>query len=902
MRLFALALLGTLLGLGAPWSCGPRPASRGLIVLSSGSDEQATPHQTNKRGPAFERIERGEGRLRLLQLASDVNGAEDLGAVLVMANTLLYSGMPEQALELYARCFDSLSSRNSSLVHLARSALGETVPIISDGRLLMVVYRALLNLGRVGLLASVFESASELGVAVDNSSLNILLAELAESSERGLRLALLILKSASSGGFAVNTNGYAGLLRGIRMHGLSRVPRNADLVAPLGHNSSADEEEAVFRLDLNSAERMAIEFVEAHWEQRKRSSVNAKVLTEALRVVFRTAEMRRKEVLDRNFETDTSASGFYKADAGLVECLALLKRFKEDWTIHVADCLLEECLRLGDVEGVRFVARQMRQRGVLARTSTLNLALQLYADDGNAEAALKLLNDAMKPSAFCQPNGESFHLVMSSCLKSQRGLFLAGPVASEMLHRGHMDKQNWDKFLEYSVVSRGPWLDVVRAMACAGFQPDDETVYLLLSALNDRGMVDQAIEVFEFQMDDTQLSPPSRRSVLSLLEILRNHGRSAVAVDVLERVVAVFLEERELTIGESFLRAAARPDVRAFAIAMEACLAKEDSETAFRVFQLMEKVEISPSRRIYSALIRAFGLRGDIYSSIGVFNEMIRKFTFPDTYSLNALLSVAKVNPPDLRLCVPILENLIAQGVDLDIFSHDVIMRTFDDGKQLGPILQLMLEQGVPSDCTRVEASLSVLACLAQAVRVGDSVAALTKALLFIGRSGIVPDSNTIEYFTIPRMPTRNSPGSRNLYKSFLPNHSKLRSALNIDVPCEWITDVNAPKNVVSEFVSLPADKGNPQYFETGEDNWRKHVSAILAAMSNTLDSGIDEVNREMVAEDMVRILEKDLTIATFDAEEKTSVDANDFKGRTSKKSKLKKHGARSINSATAAK
>ena len=818
--------------------------------------------------------------------------------MLGLAKTLLYSGMPEQALELYARCFDSLYSRNSSLAHLVRSSPGEDVPVVCDGRLLMVVYRSLLALGRIGLLADVFEAASELEVALDGSSLNLLLAELAESSDRGLRLALRIQQSASLRGFAVNTNGYAGLLRGIRLHGLSRAPRKAALVAPLGHNSSADEE-AGFRHDPDTAERMAIEFVEAHWQQRKRASVSTKVLPAALRVVFRSAAVRRKEVLDRNFETDASASGFLKADAGLVESLALLRRFGETWSIHVADCLLEECLGLGDVEGVRFVARQMRQRGVLARTSTLNLALRLYAEDGNAEAALRLLNDTMKPSTFCQPNEESYNLVMSSCLKSQRGLFLAGPVASEMLQRGLMSKRNWDRFLEFSVLSRGPWSDVVRAMAYAGFQPDDETVYVLLTAFNDRRMVDEAIEVFELQMEGAQFPPPSHRSLLSLLELLRNYGRSAAAVTVLERVAAAFSPGEKLTSGERFLYSAAMLEARAFAIAMEACLAKDDSEAAFRVFQLMEKMKTSPSRRIYSALIRAFGLRGDIYSSIGVFNEMTRRFVFPDTSSLDALLSVAKANPPDLRLCVPILENLIAQGVDLDIFSRDVIMRTFDDGKQLGPVLRLMLEQEVPPDCTRVEASLSVLSSLAQAVRVGDSVAALTKALLLIGRSGIVPDSGTIEYFTIPSIPDRNSPGSRNLYKSFLPNHSKLRSALNIDVPYEWITDVNAPKNVVSEFISCPTDKNNTRFIETGEDSWREHVNAILAAISNTVDNAIDEANRDMVAEDMARILETDFMVTAHDSEERAAVDSNAFKSRTSKRAKLKRGSARSVNPAT---
>ena len=865
------------------WTAGPVPRVGRSRRLSAVEDEQrpGPSHRGRRPGPSFARTDREEGRRQLLVAVSRVAEAGDPGEAVALSKTLLYSGIPELALELYALSFDALSALNSSAARLVDSTEGP-VPVIADGRLLLVVYRSLLALGRVGLLGAFLEAAALAGVAVDDSSLNLLVAELATVSDRGLEVALRVPQLFRE--FRLNTNGYAGLLRGIRLHGMGQVGRNEDFVAPPGHNCPKGDG-TPFRLDPAAAERMAIDFVSSHVEHRGKSAISPKVLTEALRIVFRVAAMSVKDVLDSNFETDVSSSNAMKADMGLVACLAFLRRFKETWSIHVADSLLEECLTLGDIEGVRFVARQMRRRGLFARTSTLNLALQLYAANGDAESALQLLNDTMKPSDFCKPDVESYGLLITSCMLTRRGLFLAGNVANDMLQGGFMDKRNWNKFVDYTVLSRGPWLEAVRAMSYSGFQPDDETVYFLLRRFNDCRMVEEALMVFDLQLTSRLFPPPSPRSLSCLLEILWNFGLSEKAVDVLERVCEASHSNDNLSAGRQFLLLAARPDCRAFAVAMEACITQGDSDSAFKVFQLMERMSISPSRRIYAALIRAFGLRGDIYSSIGVFKELIQKFVFPDVVSLNALLSVAKVNPPDLRLCVPILEELTAQGVNLEIFSRDVIMHTFENGNQLGAALQLMLAQEVPEDCVKVEASFSVLSCLAQALRTGDGIDYLLEALLLIARSGISPDASTIDYFTIPPLPERNSPGSRYFYNAFLPNQSKKRSVLNIDIPYEWITDLNSPKDPSSDLSSAPIK--DTLYFEKGEDPWSQHVEAILASMSDSVVTDTDDVHGGMVAEDMVRIFDVDLKPA-LDSEEKL-LDSNRLRTRVSKRAKRKK-------------
>jgi len=88
---------------------------------------------------------------------------------------------------------------------------------------------------------------------------------------------------------------------------------------------------------------------------------NLPVMNEAIRVLFRVAAMRtHSSAVDRNLESDIGSDRELKAKAGLRCALDVMKRYRLRFTVPLADVLIDECLRIGDLAGVKFVVRPGR--------------------------------------------------------------------------------------------------------------------------------------------------------------------------------------------------------------------------------------------------------------------------------------------------------------------------------------------------------------------------------------------------------------------------------------------------------------------------------------------------------------------------------------------------------------
>jgi hypothetical protein len=59
---------------------------------------------------------------------------------------------------------------------------------------------------------------------------------------------------------------------------------------------------------------------------------------------------------------------------------------------------------LGDLNGVKFVVQKMWEFGVYARTSTMNLLLKKYAENGDGESAYALVVGVMDRNEETAPN------------------------------------------------------------------------------------------------------------------------------------------------------------------------------------------------------------------------------------------------------------------------------------------------------------------------------------------------------------------------------------------------------------------------------------------------------------------------------------------------------------------
>ena len=886
--------------------------------------------------------------------------------IVELSKELLYSGIPEQCLELYAAYCDlivdskqnNITTSNSTSSVVAVSVA--SFPVAPDTKLIQCATRALIFMGDAKGALKLLQATSRSGLDFDAKSKSLLISDLAECSPEGLQAALRLRTSMKDRREPIHGNAYVGLLRGCWMHGLSPRQRgDSPLLVEAAEEERVYNEEVgnSFRMTPDKAEELALQVAAEYMSSmaaaaavkeanipvsnttvaatntstgkramEKTAKKNVPMLNEALRILFRVAAMRTHSgVLDSNLEIDQASDRELKAKAGLKDALDLMKKYNLKFVPQIADLLIDECLRIGDVNGVKFVVQRMWSSRLYARTSTYNTLLKRYAENGDGESAYGLVTNVMQQNEETQPNGETYALLLEACMRTEKGRYYAKKVIEELRMKAKNDeggnglrKEEFDRLMEIKVLDAEPYWPTMLEMVVSGKQPDDRTVMLLMGAFSRTGDVAGALRLHRLQVtaegrrrqfrktllgtmqtvaedskkksaerpagDDTMhLPPPSRRSTHCLLEILRDSSNSIPLVDQtttdasvaktnaplaaheeamkvlrdmcdraqefkgekqpgdrwktrLQVLPVTFTASGKLLLADSF-----SPDQTTFALVMEACIAADDPDNALQVFSQMEAIGLYPDRRVYAALIRSFGLRRDVPSALGVFDEMRRNFT-PDVETLNSILEVCRVDPLDLRLICAVLERMADDGCDLEVYSRDILMQGYPDAISLGAALEDMEDQETPQGFECTTASLGVLAVLVQAVRKDGGVSALSDAMVFLGKVGIRPDAETMEYFRIPVAPAQGAPNSRHYHRLLLPHKERVRSLMDLQMPAEY-----APENL-----DLPVSPSAPKaavepYFESGQDDWAEAGSVLLKALVGANNDDDDNDDNDMI-------------------------------------------------------
>lgn len=923
-------------------------------------------------------------------------------AVIVdLAKELLYSGIPEQVLQLYGAYCDLIlhdevvKDADPTVINSKVVANVVPLPVVPDSKLLAVISRAFIAMHDVKGALSLLQSSSRRGVLFDDEAKSLLMADLAQCSAEGLSAALQLRQQMMDRAEAVGAKGSAGILRGLHMHVLSSYEEEETGAASqrgvsartLLVDASAkpadvfvNEEEHVKKMNASTAEAIAIDVADRYFHRSERQQQQQlgrprhhhSVSIELLRVVFRSSVVLkdsssssasaqskprdssssrlRYSIID--FELDKGVDREERALAGLHAALSIMQRYGLRWDQQIADTLLDECLRVGDVTGMRFVAQRMWEEGISVRTSTCNALLRRYAEDGDAEGAYSLVHGVMRNSSLgtrssvdvqlTAPNPETWTLLLQACLPTRKGRFVGKTVIDDLLPTDEatsssrvtvITKEQWDLILEHSVLSAGDrqlveqpqrtallpdYSAVLCRMVAARCQPDDSSMRALYRSFLRTRDVESAMHLYRMQLQGEQvrasfwaiatkqlssiasnqaavehsaterrvltmyqnysslllkvsnnysyschgeseeenaltlseqkmqlemlvsmcLPPLSIGSINALLELLSMHGHYSRARSVLRDICTRAKQPKPPrpssngSSSESLLASPQLlPDRASFALVIEACLRDSehpaDSSSSRDVssspqlppspppnrlpviLNLVRTMEtdfgLRPDRRIYAALIRAFGQRGDASSALGVFQEM-RQYYFPDVGTLQSILDVCLQDPTGadlLRMC-PVLEDMAEQrGLQLEVYSKDVLMEGFPDGQSLGAALLAMEATTRPGPQPCAEVSLCVLSVLTQAVRssfsVGSSSSAkalqleLESSLAVLGAAGIRLEKETREYFRIPEEPALNSPNSRHYHRLFVPQKRKQRSLLDIDMPLGLRPDLDVP-------------------------------------------------------------------------------------------------------------
>ena len=616
-----------------------------------------------------------------------------------------------------------------------------------------------------------------------------------------------------------------------------------------------------------------------------------------------------KGTFDHNFEPDVARETKERTMAGIINVLDIMMGQNISWTLSTCDMLVEECLKSKDLQGFQFVLYIMDQANIDLKTTTFNMLMKRYAENGDSESAHELIS-VMKKSPHTVPNADTYSLMLDAGNKSRKGHFYSQELISQLIANNSMRKPDWDRFVELAILTGKSVVPIFASMVKAECQPDQNTLVLMFRALLRGGKVVEAMKWYrrlkqvnrslnyaQEQLMTSKLSDskndkkvdlvieaktgsdqvdmylpyPGQRVVVMLLEVLRDKGLYEDAIYILdglnERQILNFgLMEKRLVVEQhnisfsksskkvkvmgtgrekivyvtalskqaevearkqaapiasdtTLLSSHFKADENIYSLVMEACIIANKPECGLKIFLDMEKHGLRANRRIYSLLIRIFGQLEDVNSALGVFDEMKNSLQ-PDVETLQRVLEVCMRDPMDLRQAAAILESMAEDGVDLNLYSKDILMEAFPDGVSLSKALFLMQSQPMLPEVQVIRVSLSVASCLVQAARKGKTVSAIVDALKFLGKVGIRLDSVTMEYFTIPDVLEDNSRTSKHYFEKLIPHKEKVRSLMSIDMPVAYDTTFDVENRFYLSEEGRILGVLEP-YFESGNDSYR---------------------------------------------------------------------------------
>ena len=212
---------------------------------------------------------------------------------------------------------------------------------------------------------------------------------------------------------------------------------------------------------------------------------------------------------------------------------------------------------------------------------------------------------------------------------------------------------------------------------------------------------------------------------------------------------------------------------------------------------------------------------------------MLTRFT-PDVANLQSIIDVClNDNPYDIRSLSIVIDKMVEDGLDLEVYSKNILFQGFPDAVELGSALEQMIKQKVPvQGFEKRIATLDTIAVFVQAVRKGSSLADLKEAIVNVGHS-IMPDEETMDYFRIP-----DGPNSPHIINELIPKRKKFRSLLDIDMPDGYAADLSLP------FRRSSKPHETEPYFEFQQDRFKKHAKALQKSIKGeSREDIIDDLN-----------------------------------------------------------
>ena len=86
-------------------------------------------------------------------------------------------------------------------------------------------------------------------------------------------------------------------------------------------------------------------------------------------------------------------------------------------------------------------------------------------------------------------------------MRTQKGRYFAEKALSEMISNGWMQKEDWDRYLEWTVANKKNYKEVVAQMLRENVQPDESSMLSIVNAYLRANDVEAAMDAYRLQKE-----------------------------------------------------------------------------------------------------------------------------------------------------------------------------------------------------------------------------------------------------------------------------------------------------------------------------------------------------------------------------------------------------------------
>uniref|UniRef100_A0A7C9EVR0 Pentacotripeptide-repeat region of PRORP domain-containing protein n=1 Tax=Opuntia streptacantha TaxID=393608 RepID=A0A7C9EVR0_OPUST len=452
-----------------------------------------------------------------------------------------------------------------------------------------------------------------------------------------------------------------------------------------------------------------------------------------------------------NISTVNILLGVLGAD-GVVGCFGLVKKWGLQLNSYTYKCVLQAYLRSYETEKAYRVYGEMRRKGYKLDVFAYNMLLDALAKIDKVDRANVVFEDMKRK--HCEPDEYTYTIMVRMNGK------IGKPDKSLMLFKEMLAKGLAPNLIAYNTmieaIAKSRMVEktifLFSKMVESNCRPNEFTYSLILTVLvaeGQLGRLDEVVELSKKYMTKSiyaylvrtlsKLGHASeahrlfcnmwtfhdkgdRDACMSMLESLCNAGKTAEAVDLLDKI-----HEKGLN-----------TDIMMYNTVLSAMGRLKQISHLHDLFEKMKNEGPKPDIYTYNILISSFGRAGKVDEAVKVFEEFDESDYKPDVVSYNALINCLGKNG-DLDEAHMRFKEMQEKGLDPDVVSYSTLIECFGKTDKVDMACRLFDEMIAQGCCPNIVTYNILLDCLERSGKTAEAVDLYAK----LKQEGLTPDSIT---------------------------------------------------------------------------------------------------------------------------------------------------------------